>query len=134
MTMNHIDKLAWIHIQDKQLLGTRSKGIDTYYIPGGKRQAGESDEQALVREIKEELNVSLLPKTLQLFGQFEAQAHGKPEGVMVKMTCYYAQYEGEIEASCEIEEVYWLKHKDREMTSAVDKIILDALKNQALID
>ena len=44
-----IDKLAWIYIQDKRILSTRSKGKDTYYIPGGKREAGETDHEALLR-------------------------------------------------------------------------------------
>jgi hypothetical protein len=41
--MKYIDKLAWIHIVDRQILSTRSKGKDTYYIPGGKREGDESD-------------------------------------------------------------------------------------------
>lgn len=55
--MRIIDKLAWIAIDNKMVLSTRSFGKDKFYIPGGKREAGESDEQALLREIKEELNV-----------------------------------------------------------------------------
>jgi 8-oxo-dGTP diphosphatase len=46
-----IDKLAWLRIKDKQVLGARSKGKDAYYIPGGKREPGESDEEALIREV-----------------------------------------------------------------------------------
>lgn len=84
--MSEIDKLAWLYIQNKQLLGARSKGKNTYYIPGGKREAGESDEQALIREIKEELSVDLIPSTIKYAGTFKAQADGKPDGVMVKMT------------------------------------------------
>lgn len=42
-----IDKLAWIHVVDKQILSTRSKGKEKYYIPGGKRENGETDAQAL---------------------------------------------------------------------------------------
>ena len=54
-----IDKLAWIHIEDGRILVTRTTGRKKYYIPGGKREAGESDAQALIREIKEELSVAL---------------------------------------------------------------------------
>ena len=37
-----IDKLGWIYIKNKKLLGVRSKGKDVYYIPGGKRERGET--------------------------------------------------------------------------------------------
>lgn len=90
--MKQIDKLAWIELNNKTILLTKSYGKDVFYIPGGKRDAGETDEQALLREIREELTVSLDEKTLQYIGTFEAQAHGQPEGVTVKMTCYSGKY------------------------------------------
>lgn len=55
-----IDKLALLYIEDGKLLCSMSHGKDTCYIPGGKREAGESDEQALRREIMEELSVELV--------------------------------------------------------------------------
>jgi len=132
--MSYIDKLAWIYIKDRQVLGTLSKGKDKYYIPGGKRENGESDHQALTREILEELTVHLLPNTLEFVEQFEAQAHGKPEGTMVRMTCYSGDYTGTLQANSEIAEIHWLKNRDKDKCSAVDIIILDWLKNKDLID
>ncbi|PRY16406.1 ADP-ribose pyrophosphatase YjhB (NUDIX family) [Pontibacter ummariensis] len=129
-----IDKLAWIEIRERKILSTRSKGKDTYYIPGGKREAGESDQEALLREIQEELNVNLDAESLQFFGVHEAQAHGHPEGVMVKMQCYTGRYQGEVLASAEIAEVVWLRYQDRDKISPVDKLIFDDLKQKGLID
>lgn len=129
-----IDKLAWIQIVDKQILSTRSKGKDTYYIPGGKRENNETDKEALIREIKEELSIDLLPETFEFVGQFEAQAHGKAEGIIVKMTCYTAEYRGEISADSEIEEVVWLKYRDKDRSSPVDKIIFNWLKESGLLE
>lgn len=60
-----IDKIAWIYIQNRKILSTRSKGKDTFYLPGGKRETGESDVQTLTREIQEELSVDLLPESLE---------------------------------------------------------------------
>jgi len=128
-----IDKLAWIHLEDKQILSTRSKGKDTYYIPGGKREKGESDKEALKREIREELSIDLLPETITFFGTFEAQAHGQAEGVIVQMTCYTANFTGEIRAASEIDEVVWLHYSDKECVSPVDKIIFAYLKDKGLI-
>ncbi|WP_201766076.1 NUDIX hydrolase [Nafulsella turpanensis] len=128
-----IDKLAWIEIRDYRILSSRSRGKDTWYLPGGKREPGESDEQTLVREIREELGVALLSSTLTFEGNFQAQAHGHPEGVIVKMKCYSASYKGTIKASSEIEEVAWLTYADRNKISPVDKIIFDRLKEKGRI-
>lgn len=64
--MRTIYKSAWIHIKDRKVLFLRAHGKDIPYMPGGKREAGESDEDALVREIKEELSLDLLPETIKL--------------------------------------------------------------------
>lgn len=132
--MKWIDKLAWIYIRDRKILSTRSIGKDAYYFPGGKREPGESDETALIREIREELTVILEPDSLKFFGRFEAQAHGHAEGIMVVMTCYLADYQGQLSAAAEIEEIAWLTYADKDKTSAVDQIIFDHLKEFNLVD
>ncbi|KHO47584.1 MAG: NUDIX hydrolase [archaeon GW2011_AR5] len=131
-----IDKLAWILIKDRKVLSTISKGKDTYYIPGGKREKGETDGQALIREIKEELSVDIIPPTIKLYGTFMAQAHGKAEGVIVKMTCYTAEFEGEMKPSAEVERIVWITSgdADSERSSPVDRLILADLKTKNLID
>ncbi|MBK1895992.1 NUDIX hydrolase [Chryseobacterium paridis] len=126
--MKTIDKLAWIEIKDKSILSTKSYGKEKYYIPGGKREAGETDEQALIREIYEELSVTIDHNSLNYIGTFEAQAHGHPEGVKVRMTCYSGNYLGELKASSEIEEIRWLTYSDKDKISDVDKLIFDHLK------
>lgn len=132
--MKVIDKLAWIEIQNKKILSTRSKGKDVFYIPGGKRELDESDEMALIREIKEELTVDLKKESIKYIGTFEAQAHSHAEGILVKMTCYLADYEGVVMPDSEIEEIAWLDSKDKNRISPVDKIIFNFLKDSNLIE
>ncbi|MGF1873260.1 NUDIX hydrolase [Photobacterium indicum] len=132
--LKEIDKLAWLYVKDKQVLMARSKGKDIYYLPGGKREVGESDKEALVREIHEELSVELTPDSIEYFNTFKAQADGKAEGVIVKMTCYQAEYTGKIVAASEIEEVTWLNYKDKHKGSAATKLILEHLKKNDWID
>jgi 8-oxo-dGTP pyrophosphatase MutT (NUDIX family) len=127
---NFVDKLAWLLVVDGRLLSTRSKGKDTFYIPGGKRESDESDEQALRREIREELTVELVPESIVHAGTFEAQAHGKAEGVVVRMTCCWADYVGELAPGAEIEEIVWLDYGGREDSSPVDKLIFDWLRQR----
>lgn len=131
--MQVIDKLAWIALQNGHVLSTRSKGKDVWYFPGGKRESGESDRKALFREIFEELDIYLEPETVSFLGTFEAQAHGHPEGVKVRMLCYTGRYQGLIRASSEIEEVAWLRYQDRNKVSTVDILIMDWLKEHNLI-
>lgn len=128
-----IDKVAFLYLQDGKILSTRSKGKDKYYIPGGKREAGESDIETLVREVKEELSVDIIESSAKLYGVFEAQAHGKAEGVIVKMTCYTAEYTGELKADSEIAEIVWLTTENIESVSPVDKLIFMDLKNKGLL-
>ena len=130
----YIDKLAWIEVRDRKVLGTLSYGKDKWYIPGGKREEGESDHEALMREIKEELNVDLIAQTIEYYGTFKAQAHGKPEGVFVQMTCFTVKYEGTLCPSSEIEKIAWFNYSQKEMTSLVDHLIFDDLKKKDLID
>lgn len=122
-----IDKIAWIRIENSAILSTRSHGKDVYYLPGGKREPGETDLATLVREIDEELRVAITPESVTPVGTFEAQAHGHAEGITVRMTCYAADYRGVLTASNEIAEVAWLGYADRDRVSPVDQIIFDRL-------
>ena len=122
-----IDKIAWLELADGRILSTRSHGKDVYYLPGGKREPGESDVDTLVREVREELAVAIDPATAVHEGTFSAQAHGHSAGVLVQMTCYSARYEGVPTASSEIAEVRWLTYADRASVSPVDQLIFDHL-------
>jgi 8-oxo-dGTP diphosphatase len=133
MSKTFIDKLAYIYIQDKKILVTLSKGKDTWYIPGGKREAGETDIEALTREVKEELTVDIQKKTITKYGVFEAQAHGKPEGTVVRMTCYQAEFSGSLQPSAEIAKFDFFDYSQKYKTSAVDFLIFDDLKQKDLI-
>jgi len=130
-----IDKLAWMRIENKKMLSVRTKGKDKFYNPGGKRKDGETDVQALVRELKEELNIDLIPETIKLFGTYITQADGKPAGTLVKMTTYTADYKGTLKPFGEIEELAWVDSSDTERMSQiqVEKIFPD-LVGKGLID
>jgi 8-oxo-dGTP diphosphatase len=77
MAGEKIDKLAWVCLKEGRILCARSKGKEMFYMPGGKREKGETDAQALARELKEELTIDIVPDSLKFVGIFEAQAHGK---------------------------------------------------------
>ena len=128
--MTEIDKIAFIETKNGKVLSTKSKGKTKYYIPGGKRELGETDEETLVREVAEELDVRIDKNTIEYVGTFKAQSDGAKDGVLVKMTCYKAKYEGILEPTSEIEEIRWLNYKDLDIISEVDKKIFKFLKER----
>lgn len=128
--MTIIDKIAWIHLADGHVLGARSRGKDVFYLPGGKREPGESDRDTLVREIHEELGVVILPETAHHLGTFYDQAHGRAEDVTVRVTCYTAEHQGTPAPDSEIEETAWLNHHHRGQVSPVNQLVLDHLHDR----
>jgi ADP-ribose pyrophosphatase YjhB (NUDIX family) len=128
-----IDKLAWLYLRDGKLLSARSKDKKLFYIPGGKRETGESDEQALVREIKEEISVDLMPSSIKYAETFKAQADGKNSDTIVKLTCYFADFQGELSPDAEIEEIDFIGYSNKALCSLGSIKVMEWLKSQNLI-
>jgi mutator protein MutT len=115
-----IHKAGGIIIRDRQLLLTRSKGKDFFVAPGGKLEGDETSKQALVRELKEEINILVNEDDLEDFGIFRAVAAGS-DGRALQMDVYIVnKWEGEIAPSSEIEEICWV-------TSATDDIEIGSI-------
>lgn len=129
-----IDKVALLCVRDRRVLLARSRGRAAWYLPGGKREPGESDEAALAREIREELAVGLLPASLIRAAEFTAQADGKPDGTLVRSRCWFARLDGEPTASAEIEELAWMRHRDHPRTSRTARLVLKYLHSEGVID
>jgi 8-oxo-dGTP diphosphatase len=104
--------VAYVIAQDGKILLTRSKGKYAFYLPGGKPEVGETDSQTLVREVREELSLTLDPRTLTHIGNFEAQAYGEPEGVFVQLRCYSGIHTGTPTPQAEIEEMRYFSFEE----------------------
>lgn len=101
--MKLIEVACLIHLADQKLLLTESrKHPGTYYMPGGKIDPGETKEAALIRELKEELHIDIVPGTILHYGDFRAQAFNQPQDTEVIDYCYTAAFTGTLRASSEI--------------------------------
>lgn len=128
-----IDAIAWICIHEQKLLCVRTHGKDAFYLPGGKRELGESDEQTLMREVAEELNVQLQSETIAWFQTYEADAHGYGVGTQVRMPCYQADYKGTFQPSAEIAEMAWFGSGERDRCAPVNRIVIADLVQRGLV-
>lgn len=122
-----IEAVSWVYLKDGRILGSRSEGKKLYYIPGGKLMPEESETAALIRETREEMGVILKPDSIELLGIFEAQADGQPQGTLVRLSCYTAQYTGTLKPSSEIREIVWLTYSDRNLVAPADQLVFDFL-------
>ena len=132
--MKTIVKAAWLYVENRKLLYTRTKGKPWFFLPGGKINHGETLEQALIREIKEECGVDLLTHTIKHHNTITGHATGQPEDVFVESHMFFAEPYGVITPCSEIEELRYLSSADTNLTTTVGIEELKLLKSQGLID
>ncbi|MGB5189501.1 NUDIX hydrolase [Robiginitalea sp.] len=129
-----IEAVSWVHLEDGQILSSRSEGKSRYYIPGGKRMPEEQELEALTREIEEEMGVVLKPDSISLLGIFEAPADAQPPGTLVRLSCYTGLYEGTLKPSSEIREIVWLTYQDRNLVAPADQLVFDFLYQKGMLN
>ena len=128
---------ALAYIRDRRLLQTRSQGKTAFYMAGGKLDPGETAEQALHREIREELGTGIASGSLQELGVFEAPAFGHPPGTGLHMTCFLADLVDEPRATSEIAEIrYFTEAEYAAMpeTAPGSRLVFARLRELDLVD
>ena len=127
--MRSIEVAAAIIIKDNKLLGTqRGYGDykDWWEFPGGKLEPGETGEEALAREIGEELEAEV--KVGRLFCTVE---HDYPKFHM-KMYCYLCELVSEEITLTEHEAARWLAADELDSVKWLpsDVAIVEKLKRE----
>ena len=130
-----IYKAAGVIIKDRKLLMTR-KG-DRFISPGGKIEKEETAKQALVRELLEEVSLTVLESDLEEFGIFEAIADDT-SGRKIRMEVFVVKsWEGEISPASEISELCWVDSVNQnqyKLGSIFEHDVMPLLKERNLID
>lgn len=90
-----------------RVLLVRKRGTTAFMQPGGKREAGETDVDALVREIDEELGCQALADSARALGTFECAAANEP-GFTVQAAVYAIDVVGSVSIKAEIDEMVWV--------------------------
>lgn len=132
-----IYKVGGVVLLGKKLLVCKPKGKDFYIAPGGKVETGETPEEALVRELQEEVSITVQKEHLEPFGTFYAPAAGD-ETQMLRMDVFLVEsWEGHIEPGHEIEIVEWVSSVVPEnitLGSIFGHDVIPRLKQQKLIE
>jgi 8-oxo-dGTP diphosphatase len=102
---------AIIEDDSGRLLLVRKRGTDRFMQAGGKIDAGETAADALVRELREELAVTVTADDLVYLGRFDAPAANEA-GYVVDAEVFFASLDGTPVASAEIEELIWMSPSD----------------------
>jgi mutator protein MutT len=131
-----IHKAGGVIVRDRKLLLTRSRGKNFFVAPGGKLENGETSEQALIRELSEELQINVREEDLTEFGTFHAVAAGSDDRVLQMDVFVVNEWQGEITPSSEIEEIRWVSSatNDIEIGSIFRLDVRPKLVEAGLID
>jgi 8-oxo-dGTP diphosphatase len=131
-----IHKAGGVLLKDRHFLVARSFDKDFFIAPGGKLEDGETPTGALMREMIEEVNITIDEATLEYLDTFYADAAGQ-SGVRLRMDVYIIHNSvGNPTPSSEVEEIKWINTRTTgvEIGSIFEHDVMPLLRQKDLID
>lgn len=99
-----------ILIRDGKVLVLKEQGKDVYSLPGGEVEQGETIEEGLAREVREELDCKVAnPRFFN-----ETRIPGWNKGEVYRSTYFVGDIEGQFVVSGEMESFAWVGKEDLE--------------------
>ena len=121
-------------VRDRRVLMVTARDRDVYYMPGGKIDHGETAAEAAAREAGEEVALSLDPAGLEELFEVVVQAHGEPDGRLVRMRVFKAETDAAPIASAEVGSLHWVTTSDAHRCPPAGAEVLARLAASGVID
>jgi len=99
-------------IRKKKVLLAFSRNKQAFYLPGGKVDAGETAVQALIREIREEMNICISPNELTFFMHITALAFGESKDIIMEQDCFMYDLQSSLTPGAEIGELRFFSFEE----------------------
>jgi 8-oxo-dGTP diphosphatase len=121
-------------VRQRRVLMVTARDRDVLYMPGGKIDAGETPAQAAVREAREEIAVEIDPARVSRLFTVVTQAHGEPDGRLVRMHVFAADTDATPKPSAEVSAVHWVGTESLDRCPPAGREVLERLAAVGLID
>ncbi|GAB3594143.1 NUDIX domain-containing protein [Angustibacter peucedani] len=122
------EKVGWVCVRVGRMLVGRNEGRDLFYLPGGRREDGETQLDTLVRELREELAVDVRPATARHLVTIESHRHESDEPL--RMVCFGAEVDGAPTPSAEVVELAWVGPDDGSRVTGTERLLMAWLVEQ----
>lgn len=123
-------------LRERKVLVVRNFGRTIWTLPGGHIEKGESSEQAVLREVKEELG--FIPKTVKFFADYDNITPIEKD-TLIKLHFFLMESNQDLKSTDpEIEETMWVdskyKGQNGELINSQKDFLMPELLKRGLID